>query len=87
MSGSEFHKTTVQALLQDCLNKKSVTAKNLAVKRVLKRLRTGGDGGGGDDDDEEEGIEDESPVAVWLADPSDTTHRDAAGECIWDVRN
>jgi len=85
-SGSEFHKTALQALLQECLKKKSETAKNLAVKRALKRPRMGGDGVDRDDHDEKS-MDEGSPVAVWLADPTDTTHRNAAGEWIWDVRN
>jgi len=80
-SGSEFYKTALQALLQDCLKKKSETAKNLAVKRALKRLRTGGDRCDRDDDDGES-VDEGSPVAVWLADPTDATYRDAAGEWI-----
>jgi len=85
-SGSEFHKTALQALLHDCLKKKSETAKDLAVKRALKRLRTGGDRGDRDDDDGES-VDEGSPVAVWLADRTDAIHRDAASEWIWDVRN
>jgi len=41
----------------------------------------GGDGGDVDDDDRES-VDERSPVAVWLADPTDATHRDAAGEWI-----
>jgi len=58
----------------------------LAVKRALKRPRTGGDRGDRDDDDRES-VDEGSPVAVWLADPTNATHRDAAAEGIWDVRN
>jgi len=62
-SGSEFHKTALQALLQDCLKKKLETAKNLAIEKALKRLRTGGDGSDGDNDDGES-MDEESPVVV-----------------------
>jgi len=39
VSGSEFHKKALDSLLQDCMKKGSETAKNLAVKRALKRPR------------------------------------------------
>jgi len=34
--GSEFHKTALVSLLQDCMKKRSKSAKNLAQKRALK---------------------------------------------------
>ncbi|KAF8415920.1 hypothetical protein EV426DRAFT_706044 [Tirmania nivea] len=37
-AGSEFHKKALEALLQDCLKKRSETAKNLAIKRARKRV-------------------------------------------------
>jgi len=39
----------------------------------------GGDRGDKDDDDGES-VDERSPVAVWLADPTDAIYRDAAGE-------
>ena len=58
----------------------------MTVKRALKRPRTGGDGGNGDDNDGES-VDEGSLVAVWLANPTNATYWDAAGEWIWDVRN
>jgi len=49
-SGSEFHKKALESLLQDCMKKRSATAKDLAVKRALKRPRADED-----EADEEDG--------------------------------
>ena len=50
-SGSEFHQKALEALLQDCLKKKSETAKNLAMQRAMKRPRLVDDDDDGDDDE------------------------------------
>ena len=68
------------------MKKKSETAKNLAVKRALKRARTD-DGGGDGDGEESDKIEDQgAPVAIWLADPAVAGHRDANNNWIWNER-
>ena len=86
VAGLEFHKKAMEALLQDCMKKKSETAKNLVVKRALKRARM--DDGRGDEDREgSDEIEDQgTTVAIWLADPSVVGHRDANNNWIWNER-
>ena len=64
VAGLEFHKKAMEALLQDCMKKKSETAKNLVVKRALKRARTN-DGGGDRDGEGFDEIEDQgASVAI-----------------------
>jgi len=85
-SGSEFYRKAIEALLQDCMKKKSETAKNLVVKRALKRARTDDRGGDGDGEGSDE-IEDQgAPVAIWLTDPAVAGHRDANNNGIWNER-
>ncbi|KAF8414986.1 hypothetical protein EV426DRAFT_709178, partial [Tirmania nivea] len=67
-AGSEFHKKALEALLQDCLKKRSETAKNLAIKRARKRVHAESENSDGQ---EEEGnaLEQGTAVAFWICDP------------------
>ncbi|KAF8433171.1 hypothetical protein BGX38DRAFT_1146201 [Terfezia claveryi] len=83
--GSESHKKALEALLQDCLKKRSETSKNLAIKRARKRAHAH------ENSDEEDDISnaDEAAgtaVAFWVCDPKIAEHRDING-WIWDERD
>ncbi|RPB22971.1 hypothetical protein L211DRAFT_850005 [Terfezia boudieri ATCC MYA-4762] len=82
-SGSDFHKKALEALLQDCLKKRSETAKNLAIKRARKRAQPDVVSDG--DDEVPDG--EIKPIAMlfWVADPDVGAHRDVNG-WIWDER-
>jgi len=54
-AGSDFHKKALEALLQDCMKKRSETAENLAVKRALKRPRPDEDEADGDGEEPDVG--------------------------------
>lgn len=82
-SGSEFHKKALEALLQDCLKKRSETAKNLAIKRARKRAHADVVSDG--DDEVPDGQNKATAVAFWVGDPDVGAHRDVNG-WIWDVR-
>ncbi|KAF8415844.1 hypothetical protein EV426DRAFT_710009 [Tirmania nivea] len=62
VAGSEFYKKALEALLQDCLKKRSETAKNLAIKRARKRVHTESEDSDGQ---EEEGNALEQGTAMW----------------------
>jgi len=83
-SGSDFHKKALESLLQDCMKKRSETAKHLAVKRALKRPRADED-----EADEEDGEPDvgnpNTAVVFWIIDPDDSGHKDNNG-WMWDMR-
>ncbi|KAF8447123.1 hypothetical protein BGX38DRAFT_1270597 [Terfezia claveryi] len=55
--GSESHKKALEALLQDCLKKRSETSKNLAIKRARKRAHAH------ENSDEEDDISDADEAA------------------------
>ncbi|KAF8432633.1 hypothetical protein BGX38DRAFT_1276575 [Terfezia claveryi] len=83
--GSESHQKALEALLQDCLKKRSETSKNLAIKRARKRAHAH------ENSDEEEDISDAgeaagTAVAFWVCDPEIGEHRDING-WIWDERD
>ncbi|KAF8448514.1 hypothetical protein BGX38DRAFT_573894 [Terfezia claveryi] len=82
-SGSEFHKKALEALLQDCLKKRSDIAKNLAIKRARKRVHA--DMVSDVDDEVSDGEIQGEAVAFWVGDPEVGAHRDVNG-WIWDVR-
>ncbi|KAF8435240.1 hypothetical protein BGX38DRAFT_1145693 [Terfezia claveryi] len=68
--GSESHQKALEALLQDCLKKRSETSKNLAIKRARKRAYAH------ENSDEEEDISDAgeaagTAVVFWIWDERD----------------
>ncbi|KAF8441127.1 hypothetical protein BGX38DRAFT_1272835 [Terfezia claveryi] len=80
--GSESHKKALEALLQDCLKKRSETSKNLAIKRAQKRAHSH------ENSDKEDDISDGGKaagiaVAFWVYDPKIGGHRNI-NEWIWD---
>ncbi|KAF8428823.1 hypothetical protein BGX38DRAFT_1278387 [Terfezia claveryi] len=84
-SGSESYKKVLEALLQDCLKKRSEISKNLAIKRTRKRAHDH------KNTDEEDDISDAgeaagTAVAFWVCDPEIGGHRDING-WIWDERD
>ena len=84
-SGSDFHKRALEALLQDCMKKRSETAKNLAVKRALKRPRPDEDEANEEGEDADVG-EENTAVVFWVSDPDDPAHKDNSGSWLWDHR-
>ncbi|KAF8455730.1 hypothetical protein BGX38DRAFT_1267015 [Terfezia claveryi] len=81
-SGSESYQKALEALLQDCLKKRSETSKNLAIKRARKRAHAH------ENSNEEEDISDAgeaagTAVVFWVCDPEIGEHRDING-WIWD---
>ena len=85
-SGSQLQQKALEVLLQDCLKKKSQTAKNLSMTRAMKRPCLEDDDNDGDDDESDAVQEVGNPVAIWLADPAIAAPRDANNDCTWDVR-
>jgi len=74
-SGSDFLKKALEALLQDCMKKRSETAKKLALKRVLKRPCPDEDKA--DEDGEEPYVREQNTAVVFYAyDPGDPAHKD-----------
>ena len=61
-SRSSLDKRASEALLQDCMKKRSETAKNLAVKRALKRPRPDEDEADEEGEDAEVGEENTAVV-------------------------
>ena len=86
VSESEFHQRAPEALLQDCLKKKSETARNVDMKRAMKRPRLVDDNDDRDADESDAVQEVGNPVAISFADPAIAAHRDANNNWIWDVR-
>ncbi|RPB18306.1 hypothetical protein L211DRAFT_854243 [Terfezia boudieri ATCC MYA-4762] len=83
VSGSNFYKKALEALLQDCLKKRSETAKNLSIKHAQKRVHTNVVSDG--DDEVPDG--ENKPIAMlfWVGDPDVGANRDING-WIWDER-
>ena len=83
--GSEFYKRALEALLQDCMKKRSETAKNLAVKRALKRPRPDEDEADEEGEDADVG-EENTAVVFWVSDPDDPAYKDKSDSWLWDHR-
>ncbi|KAF8432911.1 hypothetical protein BGX38DRAFT_1146253 [Terfezia claveryi] len=83
--GSESHKKALEALLQDCLKKRSEASKNLAIKRARKRVHDH-ENSDKEDDISDAGEATGTAVAFWVCDPEIGGHRDSNG-WIWDERD
>jgi len=74
-SGSEFHKKALESLLQDCMKKRSESAKNLGVKRALKRPCADEDEA--NKEDREPNVKDPNTAVVfWIIHPDNSGHKD-----------
>ena len=82
--GSEFHLKALEALIVDTLKKRSETSKKLALKRALKPQPRADDADA--EDDHADVVQGRDPVALWLADPCDATHKNPSG-WIWNAQN
>jgi hypothetical protein len=85
-SGSDFHEKALEALLQDCMKKRSETAKNLAVKRALKRPCLDEDEADKEGEEPDVGVQNRA-VVFWVSDPDDAAHKDNKDGWLWDVRD
>ena len=84
LDGSDFHLKGVEALLIDTLKKRSETTKKLAIKRAMKggAPRDDTTDGQADAGGEETNAHPGNAVAIWIADPCDSTHK-IGGQWIW----
>ena len=73
--GSDFHKKVLEALLQNCMKKRSETAKNLAVKRALKRPRPDEDEAEEEGEEPDMGVQNRA-VVFCVSDLDDAAHKD-----------